>query len=352
MRASRWWAVVVLAGPLALAGCARLAPHAAAVPDAAPGAVVTLFTVDDVIGGVHRFGIYGAVPQPAGTVLVSYDVSVESPGDETPIRPRLAVLGAAGHLEAVALPVLDGQQVDPAASLLSGAPDGTYYLWDRRNDRVIAHRPDGTWRVVPVPMNVRDYAPLSAVGADGSLYVADQSNVLRLAPDDTVTRIANVVPPAVADDIASAGDEGLPRPATEVLLQQPSGMAIAPDGAVYLSSRNDVVVVRPDGIVRYVGSSAGLLRAAGVSVEDSWGSAYFFSALGIDADDALLLSDPYGEHLLRLDDSGPVLVGRHLILATNGENASFSPDRDLLVLVPDLARPGPEHMVQLAAYGR
>jgi len=354
VRASRWWAVVVVAGFLVLAQGSAIATGGdpRAVLDAARGAQVTVFTVGDVRESVYRFGIYAAVPLPDGTVLVSYDVSAGSAGDETPTKPRLAVLGANGVLAAVELPVLAGVRVDRQSALLGAAADGTYYLWDGPHERVVSHRPDGRWRVLPVPLNSDTYLPLAAVGADGSLYLADTSNVLRVAPDDTVTRIANVVPPAVADDIASAGDEGLPRPATEVLLQQPSGMAVAPDGAVYLSSGNDVVVVRPDGIVSYVGSSAGLLRAAGASVEDSWGSAYFFSALGIDADGTLLLSDGYGEHLLRLDDSGPVLLGPHLTLATNGANAAFSPHQDLLVLVPDPERSGPEHLVQLAAYGR
>lgn len=341
---------------LTVAGCAGAsAASPGSVPDAPAGEQVTLFTVDDVRESVYRFVVYGAVPLRDGTVLVSYDVSAESGGDETSTKPRLALLGADGVLVAVELPVLDGVRVGQGSGLLGATADGIYYLWDRSTERMVSRGPGDRWRVVPVQVHGNTFTPVSAVGADGSLYVVSAGDVLRVAPDDTVTRIANVVPPEVADDLTS-GAEGLPRPATEVLLPQPFGMAVDRDGAVYLSSRDDVVVVRPDGIVRYVGSTVGLLAAAGVRTEPSVGSPspYFFGGLGIDADGALLLSDYTTQHLLRLDDSGPVVLGTDVVLAANGLNASFSPHNDLLVLEldPDAALAGSDDPVQLAAFGR
>lgn len=122
------------------------------VVDADQGELVTLLTSGDVDEDVVEFGLSGAAPLPDGTVLVSYDLDAQSAGDDTPPRPRLAILGHGGALTPIDLPVLAGAAVDRSASLLATAPDGTIYLWDREPNRVVARDPGGQWRVLPVDL--------------------------------------------------------------------------------------------------------------------------------------------------------------------------------------------------------
>jgi RHS repeat-associated protein len=83
-----------------------------------------------------------------------------------------------------------------------------------------------------------------ALGPDGSLYLADAGNqrVRRIAPDGTITTVAGTGVPGFA------GDDG---PAALSQLSQPLGVAVAPDGTLYIADtgNNRVRQVGPDGII-------------------------------------------------------------------------------------------------------
>ncbi|MEQ1503434.1 MAG: hypothetical protein ABMB14_14445 [Myxococcota bacterium] len=76
-----------------------------------------------------------------------------------------------------------------------------------------------------------------AVGPDGAVYVADTDNhcvrVIRSGRIDTFAGICTV-----------SGSEGDGGPATDALFQRPSGVAVGPDGAVYVADTANHVIRR------------------------------------------------------------------------------------------------------------
>lgn len=322
------------------------------VLDAERDQLITLFSADDVDEDIYRFGVSDAVPLPDGTVAISYDLAAESAGDETPLRPRLAILGDGGAVDPIELPELAGAAVDPGASLLAAAPDGTIYLWDPHPDRVVARDPDGDWRVLPVELVVSRYAPLAAVSADGSIYLGDDNGVHRVDPDGTATRIVRVSTAHSSNSwVPTVPIDQLPVPATSLILPALAGLAVDGTGRVYVSTKADVLVIDADGMLSLVAVSTELLAEVGASQPEGYPGP---SALGIDADGSLLASYFYLQLVVKLAASGPTVLLGNAVLAGNGSNASFSPGGDLLVrvLVPDAHLAGEDQPDQLAAYGR
>jgi DNA-binding beta-propeller fold protein YncE len=79
-----------------------------------------------------------------------------------------------------------------------------------------------------------------AVGPDGSLYVAAESRVWKRAADGTLTGVAGT------GERGYGGDGG---PALEAKLRKPWGVALGPDGSVYITDQADhrVRKVAPNG---------------------------------------------------------------------------------------------------------
>jgi RHS repeat-associated protein len=84
-----------------------------------------------------------------------------------------------------------------------------------------------------------------AVGADGSIYVSERSSptVRRITPDGIIRRFAG--------QYGSSGFDGEGGPALDALLNQPRGLAIGPDGSLYIADQNNrrVRKVNPQGII-------------------------------------------------------------------------------------------------------
>ncbi len=334
---------------LSLLACNR-SQSITAIPDAADGELVTLFTAADVDEDIHRFGVSDAAPLPDGTVVVSYDLAAESAGDETPRQERLAILGEGGALAPLALPELDGVQVTPDASLLAAGPDGTIYLWDRGLQRVVARGPDGQWRVLPVELALQwRYAPLAAVGEDGVLYLCDDDAVQRLDADGTLTRVVGVYTPNAEAGQPPITRDQLPLPASSIRLPYPSGMAVGADGTVFVSNRDGVLTVDGADMLSLVKTWSDLQEQLGV--QSTTDPPYLWSSLAIDADGSLLVSDGYQQ--LVADVFDPILLLRGAAFVTDGQNASLSPGSDLLVRVldPDALLAGESEPDELAAYG-
>lgn len=344
----RW--TILLVGVL-LAGCAQssAAPEETLRPvaDAPTGETVSLFTEADLDRSGVQFAVLGAVPLPDGSVLVSYDPNGNSGGDDRePFPdPRLAFLGANGALEELPRPELDGTQVGAEATLLAGAADGTVYLWDHSSDRVVVRDPDGRWRVVPIDLvNRWRYAPLAAVGADGALYLVDDRSLRRVDTDGSVATLANV-DSFEHDEAARVPLADLPAPVAGMRLPPPVGLAVGPDGTVFLNTSTEIVGLGTDGQVRLVISLTDMLAQIGAPDVDGDGFSPRPQWLGIDRDGALLVSDVVQRRIVRIgaDDTIEV-VGERLTLPANGQNAAFSPHGDLVVVT----RP----WVELAAFGR
>ena len=325
------------------------------VPDARTGEQVTLFTDDDVSEDLYRFGISGACPLPDGTVLLSYDLAAESAGDETPRRPRLAVLGADGVLEPLERPQVDGLEVSDIAILLAVGPDGTTYFSDRaeHGGRLVARSPHDPWRVVPAQLTTDFAGPsTAAVGPGGQLYVEDDVGVHLVNADgslDTLVRIdmstGSEHPGAPA---LPAGQP--PVPAQDVVLSDVRGLAVDDDSTVFVATRHEIVAIDQAGTLTLVTTMADLQRDLGII--STLDPPFLWGNLAIDADGSLLVSDSYQQLVADLD--GPAVVARNATMVSNGLNAGWDTHHDLLLrlLDPESLQAGPSLPDQLAALGR
>lgn len=344
-----------VAALLLLTACGDAAPADTVlrpVADAPTGEQVTLFTEADVTEDIYRFGINAAFPLPDGTVLVSYDLADESAGDETPRRPKLAVLGVDGGLEPIAPAPVDGAEAGAGAYPLAVGPDGTAYLVDA-GDRLLARSPEGRWRVVPAQLT-RDFAGVgeAAVGPAGQLYVEDDVGLHRVHDDGSLDTVLRVhmgtgsedpgAPPLPADQP--------PVPAREVVLSDVWGLAVGNDGTLFAATRNEIVAVDPTGTLTLVTRMTDLQADLGIiSVLDP---PFLWSTLAVDVDGSLLVSDFYQQLVADLD--GPTVVARNAVVVSNGLNAGWDTHGDLLLrrLDPDSLEAGPSLPDQLTALGR
>ncbi|MBL8247056.1 MAG: hypothetical protein JNK95_01665, partial [Candidatus Competibacter sp.] len=79
-----------------------------------------------------------------------------------------------------------------------------------------------------------------AVAPDGSVLISSENRIRRVGPDGIITTFAGT------GTHGYSGDGGL---ATQARLSFPTGVAVAPDGSVLISSENRIRRVGPDGII-------------------------------------------------------------------------------------------------------
>ncbi len=144
--------------------------------------------------------------------------------------------------------------VDHGGSIAVG-PDGSLYIWEIGNNVIRKVTPDGLLHTVagngnslPIPP---DGAPATsggfdnpggsriAMGPDGTLYFSAFSyyrgcTVRQVTPDGIERAVAG-------SGCGFGGDTG---PATQAQLQGPNGLAVAPDGSIYVADRQNVRVRR------------------------------------------------------------------------------------------------------------
>ncbi|MCF6324308.1 MAG: putative Ig domain-containing protein [Gammaproteobacteria bacterium] len=196
------------------------------------------------------------------------------------------------------------------------AADGTLYIADDDNNRIRRVTPDGIISTV-VGTGVAGYsgdggpadqAQLSVVrnvviGSDGSLYIADVFNerVRRVDPDGIITTVAGS-----GGSGAYSGDGG---PATEAKLDLHSspGMALGPDGSLYIAdvSNHRVRRVGPDGIITTVAGRSvwGFSGDGGPATEASF---LFPTGIALAPDGSLYISDNRNHRIRRVAVDGIV----------------------------------------------
>jgi sugar lactone lactonase YvrE len=223
--------------------------------------------------------------------------------------PRLVVVDADGTLQLVAGDAAPGEQGDegdggPAEQAkfieiagLAVAGDGTIYVSDdlANRVRVIRNGIIDTYAGTGVPSFSGDGGPateaaLNAPGAlavdpAGNLYISDVGNcsVRKVTPEGVISTVAGQGLPGFA------GDGG---PAVAARLEQANGVAVGPDGTLYLGdSFNDRVrIVSPDGtITTLAGTGAnGALGDGGPAIAAQFG---YISRVQLDRDGGLLIAD-------------------------------------------------------------
>ncbi len=156
-------------------------------------------------------------------------------------------------------------QLSDPRGVAAGA-DGSLYIADTGAGRVRMVTPDGTIRTIagtgafgfsgdggPATEATFKFPTAVAVGADGTLYILDSGNfrVRWMRPGGTIDTLAG------STGSGSAGDRGPARRAT--LLEVQAGLAVGPDGGLFVSqSANDVRVRRISPLVDgFLGGAAG-----------------------------------------------------------------------------------------------
>jgi RHS repeat-associated protein len=210
----------------------------------------------------------------------------------------------------------------PAALMSTGfgvhdllvAADGTLYLADLGRDRVLAVVPGGAARVVagggldaflapggaarPATEVALDRPSGLALAADGGLYIADHGHSV----------VRHVDPAGMLTTLEGVRD--------------PWDVELGPDGSLYVAQRNERAVrrVHPDGRVEVViGPDAGITPAS-VSVR---------------ADGTLLVADAAGGRILRVDADGT-----RTVVAGGGNRALAHGEISTAVGIPSLTRGG------------
>jgi RHS repeat-associated protein len=126
---------------------------------------------------------------------------------------------------------------------LAIGPDGSLFVSDSVSLRRVG--PDGIIRAYPSPGAVNGPLVDITAGPDGSVYFTDDARVRKIGTDGQITTVAGT---------GTSGFSGDGGPARQAQLRVPSGLAVGPDGSLYISDGGDQRIRRvgPDGIIRTV----------------------------------------------------------------------------------------------------
>jgi len=210
--------------------------------------------------------------------------------------------------------------LDQPRSVAVGA-DGSLYIADSRNNRIRKVDPAGTITTVagsgPRGWGKGGYSgdggpatearlnnPFGvAVGIDGSLYIADTKNnrIRRVDPDGTITTVAGSGPPGWGQGRYS-GDGG---PATEATLNDPYALVVAPDGSLYIADtyNNRLRKIDTDGIITTVAGD-GVRRYRGDGGPAIAASLAAPTGVAVGADRSLYITVGHSHRVRKTDPEG------------------------------------------------
>ncbi|MEO8134315.1 MAG: RHS repeat-associated core domain-containing protein [Betaproteobacteria bacterium] len=222
-------------------------------------------------------------------------------------------------------------QLSGPQSVATG-PDGSLYIADTYRVRKVA--PNGTITTVagngqfafsgdggPATQAGFSFITGIALGPDGSLYIADFGNL----------RIRRVAPDGIVSTIAGngtyafAGDGG---PATQAALQQPMNVAVGPDGSIYFSDSQTQRVrrVATDGIITTVAGTGVFNGPLGDGGPATLAALGFPEGIAVGADGVLYIADRGHVRVRRVGTDGIITT-----IAGNGLS-SFTGDGGPAVL--------------------
>jgi DNA-binding beta-propeller fold protein YncE len=251
--------------------------------------VTTVLTMDggfqDGPLGSARFGAIADLQEyPGGGFLVADSGKVPGPhpnGFFMPSFPRVRLVSADGQVTTI---VGDGARAGDGAYR---APEPDVYEWTGDGgpaNQATLSRPCGI-----------------ATGPDGDIYVTETEF------HDTVRRIdaetGTISPVAGTEGHGYAGDGG---PATEALFQSPCGLAVAPDGDVFVADSENRVIRRIDGDTGIVTTFAGtgVRGSTGDSGPAAQATLDMPVALALAPDGSLFIADPLVHRIRKVSPDG------------------------------------------------
>lgn len=199
---------------------------------------------------------------------------------------------------------------------LATGPDGSLYIADSLHHRIRRVGPDGIITTVAGNGNngfSGDGGPATearlnepqgvAIGPDGSIYIADTWN----------SRIRRVAPDGRITTIAGCGDfrvcfnsdDGVP--AVQAQIERVQAIAVGPDGSVYLADYGRVRKVSPDGVINTVAGGISSCRpdeACGDGGPASRAGLGFVRGLAVGPDDKLYIAED--DRVRRVDADGRI----------------------------------------------
>jgi RHS repeat-associated protein len=248
----------------------------------------------------------GVTVAPDGSVLVTDDQ--QGMAD----LGRLLRISTEGEVTIVAGDAAEGE----AADLVLGSPqgiamrdDGTIVVSDFALDAVREIAPDGSFRTLIGPTDDDPVVEANlteldgiALGQRGELFIVNGPQVLRFEGDD-LTVFAGTGEAPASDDVISPEAA----PATDVDLAEPSGLAVAPDGSVFISERagNRVRRVDPNGsITTFAGT--GVAGFSGDGLEALAAQLDGPRGLALSPDGSLYIADQNNNRIRRVTPDGTI----------------------------------------------
>ena len=231
--------------------------------------------------------------------------------------------------EGVDAPAADAQLAAPRGVALD--TDGNLYVADTSNHQIRRLDADGRMTPVAGASGIGDGGPAATarlfgprgvtVAADGSIYISDtrHNRVRQVNTEGIITTLAGT------GQRGNGGDGG---PATEAQLDRPYGLAIGPNGDVYIADTFNNRIRRVNTRTGVITTFAGTGERAPFENEDEIGdgglatSARFRGPVGLDfdADGNLYVTDFFNHRVRRVDTEGIITT-----FAGTGE-PSFSGD--------------------------
>ncbi len=212
-----------------------------------------------------------------------------------------------GHVVSVVGTGQGGDSGDgPAASTLLDNPgavaiggDGNVNIADTGRNRIRVVSGGFVTTVAGPPNDDVLAAPAGVAVLDGVLFAdSDHHQVGRVEPDGTITIIAGT------GEAGYSGDDG---PATEAQLNLPSGLAVGPDGTIYVAdSFNDVVRrIHLDGTITTV-AGTGEAGYSGDDVTATDAQLNFPHGVAVADDGTLFIADTDNHRVRRVATNGTI----------------------------------------------
>lgn len=248
----------------------------------AVGADGSLYIVDTGNVRIRRVGADGIITTVAGTGVSGFSGDGGPATEATLEFPQVVAVGADGSFYIDAPQQFRIRRVGPDGIITTVAGNGIFGFSGDRGPATEAQ--------LSVPGSV-------AVGADGTLYIADTQNVRirRVGPDGIITTIAGT---GVS---GFSGDGGL---ATEAQLVLPIGVAVGPDNSIYIADEFRIRIIGPDRIITTV-AGTGVQGFSGDGGPATEAQIRLPLSIALGSDSSLYITDSFTNRIRRIESVLP-----------------------------------------------